>query len=265
MTDCALYYGWYAGGVAGPFSQPAFKFLPGAIAVHIHSFSASTLRDPNANWVGPLLTKGATASLGNVYEPYLQFTAQLNVFNDRLLHGFTFAESAYMSVQALSWMTVMVGDPLYRPYAGWLQIDPKREPEKNLSDWKMYHDFATKNGSRPAPEFLTLARQAASRAHNGPMIEDLGAMEAHDEKFSEAASYFQQARTVYTKRDDILRVVLEEADALIKQNKSKRALDLVRSVLRIASDAPAAALLKKIETELSPPTPTATPASTQRP
>jgi hypothetical protein len=265
MTDCALYYGWYAGGISGPFLQPAFKFVPGAVAVHIHSFSASTLRDANANWVGPLLSKGAAASLGNVYEPYLQLTAHLDILNDRLLHGFTFAESAYMSVQALSWMTVMVGDPLYRPYASLLQIEPKREPEKTTSDWKMYHEFAIKNVLRPAPEFRTLARQAASRTHNGSMIEDLGLMEMRDGDAASATSYLQQARTVYKKRDDILRVVLEEADALTKQNKSKQALELIRSVLRMASDAPAAALLRKREAELSPPTPTAPPASTPRP
>ncbi|PYJ73153.1 MAG: hypothetical protein DME75_02335, partial [Verrucomicrobia bacterium] len=123
MTDCALYYGWYAGRVAGPFTQPDFRFIPGAIAVHIHSSSASTLRDPNADWVAPLISKGAAASLGNVYEPYLQLTVHVDTFNDRLLLGFTFAESAYMSIPALSWMSVMVGDPLYRPYAAWLQID----------------------------------------------------------------------------------------------------------------------------------------------
>ena len=40
ITDCSLYYGWYAGGVTGPFARPDFRFLPGAVAVHIHSFSA---------------------------------------------------------------------------------------------------------------------------------------------------------------------------------------------------------------------------------
>src|SRR5207237_6802484 len=49
MTDCALYYGWRTEKAAGPFAQPEFRFSPGAIAVHIHSFSAMTLRDPNAN------------------------------------------------------------------------------------------------------------------------------------------------------------------------------------------------------------------------
>ena len=251
MTDCALYYGWYAGQIAGPFTRPDFRFVQGAVAVHIHSFSANTLRDPNANWVAPLISRGATASMGNVYEPYLQLTSHLDIFNDRLLHGFTFAESAYMSIQALSWMSVMVGDPLYRPYAPWAQIDAARDSGKGAGPWKMYHDFAVKNGSLPAPQYRVLARQVASRARNGPMLEDLGSMEAREGDFATATSYFQQARASYGKRDDILRVVLEEADSWIKQDKPKRALDLVHSVLRIVSEAPAAPLLRKIEQDIS--------------
>ena len=123
----------------------------------------------------------------------------------------------------------------------------------------MYHEFAVKNVARPVSEFRTVARQAASRSRNCPMIEDLGLMEAHDGNFSAATSYFQQARTCYAKRDDLLRVVLEEADAWIKQNKPKRALALVRSVLRVVPDAPAALLLRKIEQDLTAP-PAASPA-----
>ena len=250
MTDCALYFGWYTETVSGPFTQFDFQFAPGAVAVHIHSFSASTLHDEHANWAGPLLTKGAAATIGNVYEPYLQLTSHLNVFSDRLLHGFTFAESAYMSVQSLSWMSVMVGDPLYRPYAAWLQIDEKGEGEKASSDWRAYHDFAAKNSSVPAAEYRATAKQFASRTRNAPMLEDLGLMEAAAENYPAATGCFDLARTTYTKRDDILRTVLEEANALAKDNKTKRALDLLRSVLRIVPDAPASALLKKLEAEL---------------
>jgi hypothetical protein len=264
MTDCALYFGWYTETISGPFAQFDFQFVPGAVAVHIHSFSASTLHDEHANWAGPLLTKGAAATIGNVYEPYLQLTPHLNIFSDRLLHGFTFAESAYMSVQTLSWMSVMVGDPLYRPYAAWLQIDEKREGEKASSDWKAYHDFATKNASLPAAEYRTAAKQFAARTRNAPMLEDLGLVEAAAVNYSAAAGCFDLARTTYTKRDDILRTVMEEANVLAKDNKTKRALDLIRSVLRIVSDAPASALLKKLEVELRATKPAATP-STRRP
>lgn len=243
MSDCALYYGWYTGTAAGPFADPGFHFTPGAVAVHIHSFSASTLRDPNAFWAAPLLTKGATATLGNVYEPFLQLTAHLNVFNDRLLHGFTFAESAYMAMPTLSWMGVAVGDPLYRPYASWLQLGAKSDGD----NWRMYHDFAVANASQPPSEFRALARQAALRAKNGPMMEDIGLLEAHDGKQPAATSCFEQARTLYSARDDLVRVVMEEAESWMKQAKPKRALDLVRTVQRIVTEAPTIALLRKIE------------------
>ncbi len=258
MTDCALYYGWYAGNVAGPFTRPGFRFVPGAIAVHIHSFSARTLRDPNANWVAPLASKGAAASLGNVYEPYLQLTSHLDIFNNRLLHGFTFAESAYMSTPALSWMSVMVGDPLYRPYASWLQSDA--QDAKSGAGWKMYHKFAVKNAMRPASEFLALAGQAVSSARDCPMIEDLGSIEARNGNLSTATDYFKRARSCYTNHDDILRVVLEEADAWVKQNKPKRAVDLIRSALRTAPDAPAVPLLRKFEEDAEHAASQATPS-----
>lgn len=256
MNDCALYFGWYTATAAGPFADPGFRFTPGAVAVHIHSFSASTLRDPNAAWAGPLVMKGAAATLGNVYEPYLQLTAHLNVFSDRLLHGFTFAESAYMAMPTLSWMGVAIGDPLYRPYAQWLQIDAKTSATAG-GNWRMYHEFAVANASKPAAEYRTLARQAAARAKNGAVLEDLGLMEAREGNHVAAVSYFSQARTIYSTRDDLVRVVLEEAESWLKQGKPKRALETVRSVSRIVSDAPTAALLKRIEQQASVPSPPA--------
>jgi hypothetical protein len=251
-TDCALYYGWYAGAVAGPFAQRDFRFTPGAVAVHIHSFSAGTLREPNLDWVAPLLMHGAAASLGNVYEPYLQLTTHLDIFNDRLLHGFTFAESAYMATQALSWMTTMVGDPLYRPYAGWLDVTATSEKGRStLNDWKSYHDFAVKNGGRAPADYVRDARVLASKSKNAIMLEDLGALEARRGNLANATSLFQQARATYVKRDDIIRVAIEEADALVRQNKTKRAADLLRSVSRIVSEAPAFGLLQKLEQDIT--------------
>ena len=117
----------------------------------------------------------------------------------------------------------------------------------------MYRDFAVQNSSRPAAEFRTLARQVASRGKNGAMIEDLGLMEANEGNWIAATTYFQQARSVYTKRDDILRAVLHEAESWGKQGKPKRGVDAVRSVLRIVSDAPTIGLFKKVEQELAPP------------
>lgn len=262
MNDCALYYGWYAGTAAGPFADPAFRFTPGAVAVHIHSYSASTLRDPNAFWAGPLVTKGAAATLGNVYEPYLQLTAHLNVLNDRLLHGFTLAESAYMATPTLSWMGVVIGDPLYRPYASWLQLDRKPDANAKAAEWRMYHDFAIANAAKAPAEFHSLGRQTALRAKNGPMTEDLALLEMRDGNQPAATALFAQARTFYSTRDDLLRVVLEEGESWLKQGKPKRASELARSVMRIVTDAHALALLKRLD---QPSAPAPKPAPPRRP
>jgi hypothetical protein len=170
-----------------------------------------------------------------------------------------------MSVQTLSWMSVMVGDPLYRPYATWLELEEKRDAKKVSSDWSAYHDFAMKNSSLPAEEYRTSAKQFAARTRNAPMLEDIGLLEAGAENYVGASGCFDLARTTYTKRDDILRTVLHEAEVLAKQNKAKRAVDLLRSVLRIVPDAPASALLKKMETELRAVKPAATPTNPRRP
>ena len=113
----ALYFGWYAGNLNGPFALPGFQFPPGVIAMHIHSYSARTLHSATAGWTGPLIARGATATVGNVFEPYLQLTHRPDLLLRALARGGTLADAAYFALPALSWQTVLVGDPLYRPFA----------------------------------------------------------------------------------------------------------------------------------------------------
>lgn len=72
MSDIGIYAGWYDANVSGPFTLPTVDFRTGAIAYHIHSYSAFDPRSPSQNWVGPLVAKGATVTLGCVDEPYLR-------------------------------------------------------------------------------------------------------------------------------------------------------------------------------------------------
>ena len=118
MSQIAIYMGWYDETVSGPFAQPVVEFVPGAFAYHLHSFSAATLRSPTHNWVGPLLAKGATITMGCVDEPYLAGTPDVAVFASRFLfYGFSFGEAAWASQPVVSWQTTVVGDPLYQPCA----------------------------------------------------------------------------------------------------------------------------------------------------
>ena len=98
------------------FARPTVEFMPGAFAYHLHSYSATTIRSTTKNWVGPLLAKGATATMGCVEEPYLYGTPDMAVFFARWVGGFTYGEAAYAGQTSLSWMVTVVGDPLYRPF-----------------------------------------------------------------------------------------------------------------------------------------------------
>ncbi|MEM6883591.1 MAG: TIGR03790 family protein [Verrucomicrobiota bacterium] len=116
VEDIAIYAGWYAGDFTGPFGRKNFKFRPGSVAYHLHSFSANSIRTTSKHWVGPLISRGATVTMGSVYEPYLRLTPNLSTFFHSLLSGQCFAEAAYQSQMGLSWMITIVGDPLYRPF-----------------------------------------------------------------------------------------------------------------------------------------------------
>lgn len=116
LEHLAVYLGWYEEDVRGPFAREDFRFQPGAIAYHLHSGSARTLRSTGEAWAGPLLARGAAAVMGAVAEPYLRYTPNLKVFIEHLCSGMTFGQSALAAQQVLSWQVTVVGDPLYRPF-----------------------------------------------------------------------------------------------------------------------------------------------------
>lgn len=224
ITDAAVYYGWYAGNADGPFADPAFQFRPGAVAVHIHSFSASTLRSTTANWCGPLLARGAAATLGNVYEPYLSLTANLDVFQDRLMSGFTLAESGWMAQKALSWMGVVIGDPLYKPYKSWRGLAPA-DPS---NPWKTYRGIllaASGNALLAASDL----RAASERTGNSMFEESLGAVQAGAGQWNDALASFQSALPLA--KDPVVRtrLELESIQALVALGRKPDAVQLAFS------------------------------------
>ncbi|MEC8972533.1 MAG: TIGR03790 family protein, partial [Verrucomicrobiota bacterium] len=84
-SHIAIYVGWYGINVEGVFAESTVEFMPGAIAYHLHSFNGSMIRDAHARWIGPFVRKGATATFGSVYEPYLELTPDQPLFFSRLI------------------------------------------------------------------------------------------------------------------------------------------------------------------------------------
>ena len=112
----ALYCGWY--------SHANFvdccEYECGAVAWHLASSEAVTLRDGNSKvWCPNLLKKGVCATLGPVAEPYtIGFPKPAEFFGLLATGEYTLVECYARTMLFCSWMTVLVGDPLYNPYKG---------------------------------------------------------------------------------------------------------------------------------------------------
>jgi uncharacterized protein (TIGR03790 family) len=113
--DCALYCGWYS--LANYVD--CCRFVPGAVAYHIASAEAISLRNPQSKlWCKCLLEHGVAATLGPVAEPYtFGFPKPAEFFGFLVTGRYTLVECYSKTALFHSWMTVLVGDPLYNPFA----------------------------------------------------------------------------------------------------------------------------------------------------
>lgn len=208
MREAAIYFGWYTATRNGPLLNEGFNFRRGAVAVHLHSFSAFQLRHPQKRWSGPLLYKGAAATVGNVYEPFLQLTHHFDIFYQRLLQGYTTGEAAQMAIPGLSWQGVLLGDPLYRPFATEVNIDLEDREDRAFK--------VLRNGFsrfKDEPETLVAKlRTAANKMNSGIIFEALGLLARENDQDEQAAAFFTSASDKYHNEVDRLRQTLHLVD-----------------------------------------------------
>jgi uncharacterized protein (TIGR03790 family) len=174
----ALYFGWYTGSIDGPLAREGFAFAPGAVAMHIHSYSAQTLHDAAAGWAGPLVARGAAATVGNVFEPYLQLTHRPNLLLRALSEGHTFGDAVYYALPALSWQAVAVGDPLYRPFKVPLAeqlVGPRDPGDAALVRLRQANVLAQRGLIEAALDQLGEAARLAETAGDGSLTAEVAA------------------------------------------------------------------------------------------
>jgi uncharacterized protein (TIGR03790 family) len=195
MTDVAVYAGWYAPNVVGPFVRTDFQFKTGAVAYHLHSSSGASVHTRSSYWVGPLLAKGAAATMGNVFEPYLGLTPHIDMFFKKLLAGATFLEAGYCSEPVLSWQTTFEGDPLYRPFAASLdeqiqRLEADHNPDVEWAYLRKVNLLVAQTDSTMAEE---LCRKKAEALHSPVLYEKLGDLLHAERRNQEAAEAYSKA------------------------------------------------------------------------
>ena len=224
VTDAAAYYGWYSENIDGPFADIFFQFVPGAVAAHLHSFSATTLHDANKGWTGPFIQHGASASVGNVYEPYLAFTTDFGLLCSSLLAGSNLADSYYAAQPVLSWMSILVGDPLYRPYACFAQADSTSASKSVWTDYRriiLSHDGDV---LKSAGDLVARAKQGGQSLY----LEALGAAQMDAGALPAAEASFALAYKLAKENPVQFRLLLEDARCFEKQGDAAHGASLLR-------------------------------------
>jgi uncharacterized protein (TIGR03790 family) len=146
-SDVLGYYSW--GSNDPRIRQRTFgmKFRPGAIGGMFVSTDGRTFREPPADWkvgnwndkdewfagspqslAGDLIREGITGVAGHVAEPRLGHTIRPDILFPAYVAGFTLVEAFYLAMPSVSWMTVVVGDPLCAPFAAKLTTSAGEPP-----------------------------------------------------------------------------------------------------------------------------------------
>jgi uncharacterized protein (TIGR03790 family) len=242
MSHVAIYVGWYDGHVSGPFLQPRVEFAPGAFAYHLHSFSANHLRNPHQNWVGPLLARGATISMGSVDEPYLEGTPDVASFLGRLVGlGFTFGEAAYASIGSLSWQTTVVGDPLYRPFGRHpaeqhAELVARQNP---LVEWSVlkWANMRLAQGEPPSKWIETLEQEPTTK--RSPVLQEkLGDLCQAAGRIGDCLEHYEAVLRLNPSPQQRVRVQLNLPRLLANFRREKEAIRMLETFLTEQPDYP---------------------------
>jgi uncharacterized protein (TIGR03790 family) len=138
VQDVLGYFSWGSNDPGLRVRRVGLGFVPGAIAATYLNADARTFQEPPSSWtpgssstdkntwwagspqslIGDLLREGVTGAAGNVSQPSLAATVRPQILFPAYMAGFDLAESFYLSVPFLGAQTVIIGDPLCRPFSG---------------------------------------------------------------------------------------------------------------------------------------------------
>lgn len=111
-----------------------FQWLPGAIATEFVSTDGRTFQRPPDSWkpsnnwtdksgwfvgspqnlTADYIAEGATGASGQTWEPYLMYCPRPDFVLPAYFSGRNLAESFYLGIPGVSWMNIVIGDPLMR-------------------------------------------------------------------------------------------------------------------------------------------------------
>jgi uncharacterized protein (TIGR03790 family) len=195
------YYSWGSNDSAIRRRRFDFGFVPGSLAAMFVSTDGRTFKEPPETWnvtawqdpktyfenspqslAGDLIREGATGVAAHVAEPFLDAAIRPQILFPAYTHGFNLAESFYLAMPFLSWQTVVVGDPLCRPFPGTSlssdSLTPGLDSETELPRFFSARRLETLAGFGVKPAVARLMLKANSRLIHGDLNGARDALEA---------------------------------------------------------------------------------------
>ncbi len=138
IRDVADVIGYFSWGAADPVHRERtlpITFAPGAVGTSLSSSDVRTFAQPPADWkagswrdrarlfegsadwlAGDIIRAGVTGWAGAVADPYVDGVVRPQVLLPAYLAGRSLGESYYLATKYIGWRTVVLGDPLCRPF-----------------------------------------------------------------------------------------------------------------------------------------------------
>ena len=246
----AIYMGWYSSRAYQQWQNPLLKAPVGAIAYHLHSFSAKTIRANNKAWIAPLLEKGYAATFGYVYEPFLALTVRPDLFIESLLEGRSIGEAYTYANPALSWQSILIGDPLYRPFSFSLSDQLEMNTGSDLDNYIYLNEYYKNKKLLGEDEALAIARSRLFQSPNMALMITVGRALVEKKDFNSTIRILKPITLVGDFHLEDIALVDEAAQLLLKAGERKLALKLYKNIL-FKNKLPEALELKLLDHALS--------------
>ena len=226
----AIYMGWYRPHAQAQWRSPRWPVPPGAIGFHLHSFSGTSLRSTKT-WLGAFIAQGYCATVGNVYEPYLEHTHRPQVLLAHLMSGGSFGEAVALSTPSLSWQNVAIGDPLYRPFKVSLAEQLKSSEGSTFTAYAIIREInrmLVEEGSEPA---IAYARSEFISQPSLALAYRLAQLYASEAKDREAVEVLKIIRFITSFSPDDFVLVQKIANFLYKRGEGEMAFNIYKKLL----------------------------------
>jgi uncharacterized protein (TIGR03790 family) len=226
----AIYMGWYRPHAQAQWRSPRWPVPPGAIGFHLHSFSGTSLRSTKT-WLGAFIAQGYCATVGNVYEPYLEHTHRPQVLLAHLMSGGSFGEAVALSTPSLSWQSVAIGDPLYRPFKVSLAEQLKFPEESTFTAYASIREtnrILAEEGSEPA---IAYARSEFISQPSLALAYRLAQLYASEAKDREAVEVLKIIRFMTSYSVDDFVLIQKIANFLHTRGESEMAFNIYKNLL----------------------------------